>query len=352
MKRIITNLIVFVLLAFSTIQAQTVFTVTKTSDPDPFIYSSNPDDPEIEGTLQWAIRKANETAGPCIIVFNIPGSGQQVIYLNYELPLITKEVTIDGTTQPGYAFGNPTVKVDGQGLLNSGFQNYNSPLIIKGLQISNFQYHGIYLYNGDYSFVLENVFTGIINPDEVSATMGIRFVMSDNSTIKGNIFGLDPENNIGQEIESYGILFQASYYGLVGGTGFHEANTITNCNSRGVFLDKSQFIKISGNSIYNNPIAIFLGASSNQFIQPPVINSYVDGTLSGVAVPNSFIEIFGSIGNENANEYITTTTSNASGYWTTSISVNSFNYCIATVTNETNNTSNLSNAVFSQIPTV
>ncbi len=67
----------FFLLAFNLVNAQPVFTVTKTTDPDPFIYTYNNDDslcdPEMLGTLQWAIRKSNNTGGAAIINFNIPG---------------------------------------------------------------------------------------------------------------------------------------------------------------------------------------------------------------------------------------------------------------------------------------
>ena len=66
--------ICIILFALST-KAQTIYTVTKTTDPDPFVYPYDYEDslcaPEMYGTLQWAIRKANDTQDSVKIVFNI-----------------------------------------------------------------------------------------------------------------------------------------------------------------------------------------------------------------------------------------------------------------------------------------
>ena len=65
------------------LQGQDTITVTKTTDPDPWVYLNNPEDPEVVGTLQYAIRTANNSpADAVVIVFNIPGLGPHVIYLN------------------------------------------------------------------------------------------------------------------------------------------------------------------------------------------------------------------------------------------------------------------------------
>src|SRR5439155_1266072 len=55
------------------------------------------------GSLQFAILDANETPGADLISFNIPGAGPFTISLINTLPTITDPVTIDGTTQPGFA---------------------------------------------------------------------------------------------------------------------------------------------------------------------------------------------------------------------------------------------------------
>jgi hypothetical protein len=78
--------------------AAATFTVTNTND------SGN-------GSLRQAVTDANGGgAGPHTIVFNILGSGVQTIALSSSLPMasVAGGLTIDGTTQPGYA-GTPLI---------------------------------------------------------------------------------------------------------------------------------------------------------------------------------------------------------------------------------------------------
>src|SRR5712692_9164441 len=63
-------------------------------------------------TLRAAIEEANATAATDTIAFNIPGSGPYTIRPTSALPTITDPVTIDGTTQPGFA-GTPIIELDG-----------------------------------------------------------------------------------------------------------------------------------------------------------------------------------------------------------------------------------------------
>ena len=63
------------------------------------------------GTLREAIALANGMPGPHTINFSI-GSGAQTINLQSALPQIVQAVTIDGTTQPGFA-GTPLIELDG-----------------------------------------------------------------------------------------------------------------------------------------------------------------------------------------------------------------------------------------------
>src|SRR6266487_1932742 len=65
------------------------------------------------GSLLLAIVQANDNPGLDTINFNIPGSGVQTIVPTVQLPLITDPVIIDGTSQPGYAPGQPVIELDG-----------------------------------------------------------------------------------------------------------------------------------------------------------------------------------------------------------------------------------------------
>jgi uncharacterized repeat protein (TIGR01451 family) len=66
------------------------------------------------GSLRDAIAGANANPGPDLIVFQIPPGGPVTINLADLLPTIIDPVTIDGTTQPGFA-GKPIVELNGAG---------------------------------------------------------------------------------------------------------------------------------------------------------------------------------------------------------------------------------------------
>jgi hypothetical protein len=77
----------------------TSFTVTSTLDSG-------------TGSLRQAIVNADAVSGPSTIDFSIPGPGVHDINLASVLPDITQPVTIDGTSEPGYA-GSPLVEIFG-----------------------------------------------------------------------------------------------------------------------------------------------------------------------------------------------------------------------------------------------
>ena len=88
---------VFVFLAAAAAATAGTFTVTSTGDAG-------------AGTLRQAILDANTAAGADTIAFNITGAGVQTIALSSSLPMasVTGGLTVDGTTQPGYA-GTPLI---------------------------------------------------------------------------------------------------------------------------------------------------------------------------------------------------------------------------------------------------
>src|SRR5687767_588042 len=64
------------------------------------------------GSLRQAIIDANDTAGADVIKFQIEGA-ERTIRPTSALPTVTDPVTIDGTSQPGFA-GTPVIILDGE----------------------------------------------------------------------------------------------------------------------------------------------------------------------------------------------------------------------------------------------
>jgi hypothetical protein len=99
------------------------------------------------GSLRWAIETANNngTATQDVIQFNIPGTAftDHVILLASELPALTSNMIIDGSTQPGQPFGITTAKVALK------FDQYAPTFSnIKIENARNVGVYGLYLYIG------------------------------------------------------------------------------------------------------------------------------------------------------------------------------------------------------------
>ena len=120
------------------------------------------------GSLRDAITQANASPGADDIEFNIAGTGVKTIALNAALPQITEQLTIDGTSQPGFAT-TPIIQLNGapsanaNGLVVAAAANGS---VIRGLVINRFDLHGI-LLNSDGNLV-ETCFIGT-NPAGSSA---------------------------------------------------------------------------------------------------------------------------------------------------------------------------------------
>lgn len=79
-----------------------------------------------ECTFRAAIQEVNASTNISSITFNIPGTGVPTIVVKSTLPDMTRPITIDGSTQPGTASGQPGV------LLSSGGNDVGGGLVITG----------------------------------------------------------------------------------------------------------------------------------------------------------------------------------------------------------------------------
>lgn len=155
------------------------------------------------GSLRQAITDSNNYNAPNTIGFNIPGSGVKTISLQTSLPGVTHPLTIDGTTQPGYA-SVPLIELRSPPLLAEGL-SCSAPVTIKGLVINGFPGAGVRLAAG-----------------------------SGGSTIAGNYIGTNAAGNaplgngIGIDIESSD--------NTIGGTTVGARNVISGNSVQGVLI--------------------------------------------------------------------------------------------------------------------
>ncbi|MEM1181248.1 MAG: SdrD B-like domain-containing protein [Acidobacteriota bacterium] len=102
--------------------------------------------PSGECTLRAAIEQSNATAGPNTVRFAVGGGGPVTIGVGGGALEITDELTLDGTSQPGFA-GEPLVQLafTGGGAF-PGLAVQAEPVLIRGFVISGFTTEGIAVF--------------------------------------------------------------------------------------------------------------------------------------------------------------------------------------------------------------
>jgi titin len=182
------------------------------------------------GSLRQAINDANGGAGNTV-AFAI-GSGAQTITLGSPLPSITHAMTIDGTTQPGYA-GTPLIDVDGNGNSGAGLVLTAGSTTVKALVLRNFHGIGIRLQtNGS------NVIQGCwIGTDGTSASSNTNGGITLESGSSANQIGGVSNGNVISGNGTFGISVCATCSGnMIQGNriGTNAAGTAAIANPVGV----------------------------------------------------------------------------------------------------------------------
>src|SRR3954447_12244462 len=126
-----------------------VFTVTTTADGG-------------AGSLRQAILDANGAAGADEIRFDIAGPGVHTISPLSAFPALAGQVTVDATTQPGYA-GRPLVELDGSAA-GAGADGLRLTVggTVKGLAINRFAGNGVSVLPSTASvFAIQACYIGV-----------------------------------------------------------------------------------------------------------------------------------------------------------------------------------------------
>jgi uncharacterized repeat protein (TIGR01451 family)/CSLREA domain-containing protein len=157
-------------------------------------------------TLRAAIQEANAFAGADIINFSI-GAGAVTISLGFVLPQITETLSLDATTQPGFA-GSPLVEVSGGGVSpgQDGFVIQANNCVVRGFVINRFS----------------GVGSGIS-------------MISSSSIIEGNFLGTDV-NGTGALANGVGVSIVAGTGNTIGGTAGAARNLMSGNNDAGIVI--------------------------------------------------------------------------------------------------------------------
>jgi gliding motility-associated-like protein len=185
-----------------------VMCIFYTAFADTFIVTSNADSGP--GTLREAITlaNANGTSVTDDIRFNIPSAtyNLRIIRLVTELPSLSSNITIDGTTQPGLAYGTTDAKIC---LLKNDYAPSFS--MIKVENASKVKIFGLHLYYGYWQ--------GLFGmPYRSSQLYGINIINSTNIEIgapsKGNVITGVLHGIYSNSEKCSDILIKSNYIGL------------------------------------------------------------------------------------------------------------------------------------------
>jgi CSLREA domain-containing protein len=273
----------------------------------------------IHCSLREAITASNANPGSDLIAFNIVGPAPHSIKPLSQLPFITDPVTIDGTTEPGYA-GSPVIEVDGSlaGLSSAGFLILAGNSTIRALVINRFNFAGIHMQQGGGNRVVGNYLgtdlTGTIAAENRFASVDI-FGADDNviggttpadrNLISGNITagtGVEIRSGVAEGVAS-GNSVLGNYIGtdvtgtlplgnraggvivggnnnVIGGTSVGARNVIAGNGSDGVRIGGSGNV-VQGNYIGVNVTGVVPLGNSNGLEINNGANNLIGGISAG-----------------------------------------------------------------------
>ena len=185
------------------------------------------------GSLRQAILDANASPGSDLISFAIPGAGVQTITPATELPTITESVTIDGTTQTGWA-GAPLIELNGAaaGATSNGLVITGNSTTVQSLVINRFGTQGQPAAPGGAGVVLRG---------------------AGNHRIWMNYIGTDASGATALPNRGGGIVVDNSPNNLIGGTS-PFGNVVSGHVGSGILVTGNGSVSttISSNSIGTN----------------------------------------------------------------------------------------------------
>jgi uncharacterized repeat protein (TIGR01451 family) len=305
---------------------------------------TNTNDNTNAGSLRTAINQANAAPGSTID-FQIPGSGVQTIALTAALPMITQPMTIDATSQPGYA-GSPLVELNGTGAgANDGLDVMASNVTIKGLAINRFKGAGIKLlggaklastssniieyndigtdptgqiaegnggdgvlvtYNNNANLIANNVISGnagngiFLNGFNGAPALGVNpNPATTGDIIFGNMIGTNANGTVGLGNALFGVNIFDAPQTQIGGPSAAHRNIISANTAGGIELGYGVGSLVQGN--YIGPDAtgtVALASGVNNTLQARgILITYASNVVIGGTAPGDGNVISGNLGN-------------------------------------------------------
>jgi len=251
------------------------------------------------GSLRQALATAEVSPEADSIVFDIPGAGPHTLRPLTPLPAIHYPVTIDASTQSGYA-GKPVIELDGSlaGLGAWGFEVRGGPCTVRGFAINRFSGGGILLASAGGDVVQANfIGTDLLGTNASPNGVGILVSITQGELIGGNT---PQARNVISGNQQAGIALGGSTNWVLGNfIGTDASGTSPVGNQDGINMggagnqiggtDPSAGNLISGNRGYG----VVTGAEGNS-VRGNYLGTDVTGTiaLGGASGPGTGVGVF------------------------------------------------------------
>ncbi len=270
-----------------------VFLFAVTAMGNTYTVTSNADNGP--GTLRDAIilAAANTAGAPNLIVFNISDQSQagRTITILSNLPALSSNLTIDGTTQPGPAFGISDARV-----IIANPYSYQYGYYFNMIGVTNVQVYGLYLQGlmaGSAFYFREssnlqfgapgkgNLISGFSIPFYSNLTIGTE-PGSRNITIQSNIMGTDPTGMFTDfsTINMWNFDFTNVANLQIGGLNPGEGNLMVEqtipMNYTWTRLENVGYLNIEGNKIG-------VDITGNHRLTPNLSSMSINGVNNGIA---------------------------------------------------------------------
>ena len=252
-----------------------------------------------DGSLRAAIQQVNNDSTPDVITFAIPGGGPQVIKLASSLDPIENTVTIDGTTQQGYA-GTPLVSIDGSlagPFSGDGLTIQANDTIVQGLGILNSGGNGISIsgLGATGNCVIRGDYIGVDPASLATAPNqgdGVLLLGAPNNVIgqpgAGNVIGGNTGDGIDVSAGSTNELIQSNFIGISRARSEIGLGPIRISNGLdGIFLQGATAVTVGGTAAgagnvisFNSSFAVFVSGGSGNLFQGNLIGTDPTGLLA------------------------------------------------------------------------
>jgi CSLREA domain-containing protein len=302
--------VVTVALALTAQAAAATFVVNSTLDTDDKSADGLCRDANNKCTLRAAVTEANRDAAADVIEFGITGTGAKTITLVSTPPgaaptplSIIHPVTINATTQNGYAAGAPVVEIDGSAMGTTAFVVSAPGCEIRGLRIKQFSAAAVSLTGTATCVIRANHFVNNLVGIEAQAAAATgttlvggalaadRNVFSTNTSaivvtngahdvqIIGNFIGTDVTGMIGAGNSSYGVYLDTASAeirnNVIAGGTFGVATYAT--NGPMVVADNLIGTNAAGTVAFSNSIGVDVHGGMTQITGNTIVGSNTDG---------------------------------------------------------------------------